>query len=185
MRKIILAVILVNSVLLSDTSSRYGVTNSLHTKNSKAEMQEELTRAINSKEKFTKKVQEIVSFMENFKMLSEKQRQEAKQFQIYVNTHIESIASCKNLEDDFTTDIEKGISNDEKVLYREEIQECKDDLSSNTVSYESAENFFAEALETLKTLKTKNKIAGKRYKRLQASLAEMNALVDFLNTSSQ
>ena len=185
MKKIILAVILVNSILLSDTSRGYGVTKSLHTDGSKAEMQENLSRAIKDKKRFTKKVQEIVSFMENFKMLSEKQRQEAKQFQIYVNTHIESIASCKNFEDDFKMDMEKGISNDEKELYIKEIKECKDDLSSNTISYESAEKFFSEALETLKKLKSKNKIAGKRYKRLQASLAEVNALVDYLNTSSK
>ncbi len=185
MKKVVLITLLVSSLLLSDTANRYGTTNSLHTDNSKAQIQEDLSKAIKNKEKFTKKVKEIVSFMENFKMLSKKQRQEAKQFQIYVNTHIESIASCKNLEDDFKLDEEKGISNDEKILYMEEIQECKDDLNSNTISYESAETFFNEALETLNRLKTKNKIAGKRYKRLQSSLAEVNALVDYLNTSSK
>ena len=185
MKKIILTTVLLSSILLSDSSSRYGVTKSLHTEDSKVQMQESLSNNIKKKEKVRKKIKEIVSFMENYKVLSKQQREEAKQFQIYVNTHIESIASCKNLEDDFKLDMKKGISNDEEMLYEEEIEECKDDLSSNTVSYESAETFFNEALETLNKLKTKNKIAGKRYKILQTSLEEVNALVDYLKTSNK
>jgi hypothetical protein len=186
MKKLILLSIIATNLLLANSSAnRYGTTDSLHSSSSKSEMEEHLKEALSSKENFTKKIQEIVDFMDNFKMLSKKQREEAKQFQIYVNTHIKSIASCKNFQDEYEIDMKKGISKEEQELYEEEIQECEDDLSSNTLSYENAENFFNDALETLNQLKIKNKIAGKRYKRLQSSLNEANALVSYLNTASK
>lgn len=185
MKKIIITVGLLSSILLANSSSPYGTTDSLHTKEDKVEMKNTLNINKLKKEKVTKQIKEIVSFMENFKMLSSRQREEAKQFQIYVNTHIESVASCQNLEDDLQVDLKKGISDEEKSLYEEEIEECKEDLASSSISYEKAEGFFNQALETLKSLKTKNKIASKRYKRLEKSLKELNALVDYLKVGSR
>lgn len=184
MRRVVLVTVLISSVLLADsTSNRYGVIESLHSKESQKKIQDDLSKGLKKKEKYTKDIKEIISFMENFKMLSQQQRNEAKQFQKYVDTHIESVAACKNLENDFKVDIKNNISADEKTLYREEIQECKDDLADSTISYESAETFFNEALATLKNLKFKNKIAGKRYKVLESKLKSVNALVDYLNTT--
>jgi len=172
-------------LLFCDSTSHYGVTSSLHKTESKNSMKENLNRALSNKTKFTKKIQEIVGFMENFKKLSEQQKEEAKQFQLYVNRHIESIASCKNLEDDFNVDMQEGISKEEEELYIDEIEECHEDLASNSISYTSAERFFNEALTTLNSLKIKNKMAAKRHKRLKKSLKEVSALVNYLKVSSQ
>jgi hypothetical protein len=185
MKSVLISIILLSNVLLADTSNRYGITNTLHSNSTKNNMQEELNDKLSKKTKYTKNIQQIVDFMENFKLLSSRQRKEARQFQLYVNSHIEAIASCQNLENDFKTDMKEGISPYEQTLYQEENDECKEDLGSSTVSYAIAKSFFNEALITLEKLKTKNKIAGKRYKRLQKSLKTTNALIEFLKISSQ
>ncbi len=141
-----------------------------------------LQNTLASKQKFEKRVNEMVPFMENFKQLELKQKESAELFQKYLNSHLEFIACCKNLEDDFKLDVKKGISNYQKRLYRKEIYNCKESLKSSTHLYEIIERIFNEGLETLNRLKSKNTIVKKRYKRLKQSLAELDALIDYLRT---
>jgi len=186
MKRVWILLLLVNVSLYAEstTSSRYGITQSIHSKETQQSVNEELVKKRQKENELTHKIKEIVDFMENFKLLSSKQRKEATQFQTYVNAHLASIASCKNLEEDFQMDLAKApMSNEEIELYQEEIEECKSDLKESKVSYSQAKIFFDEALRTLNTLKVKNKLASKRYTRLQTSISEVSTMIEYLKST--
>ena len=181
---ILLLLVEVSLYAESTASSKYVGMTQIHSEKTQQSVKEELVKKRQKENELTHKIKEVVDFMANFKLLSSKQRKEATQFQIYVNAHLASIASCKNLEEDFQMDLAKApISNEEIELYQWEIEECKSDLKESKVSYSQAKTFFDEALRTLNTLKIKNKLASKRYTRLQTSITEVSTMIEYLKST--
>jgi hypothetical protein len=181
MKKIVILSILVSTLLLSDSTGRFEIVGNSHSKKSREEINVNKQHRLQDKDRYLKNIKDITDFMDSVKSLSAKQRREAELFKVYVQTHISSVASCKNMEEEFQLDRNNGISNEEVEMYVAEIADCKKDLRKSMVTYQGATDFFNEAEQTLKTLKMKNRFAQKRYNRLKTQLEEINAFLEYVN----
>lgn len=160
-------------------SSSYGKIGSLH-----EDSTQEYNKALASKEEIVKKIEEVISFMKQFNFYAKRHESEAIKFKIYVNAHIESIASCRNLEAQFEDErLTTNMSAFKTKLYKEEIEECFEDLDASTVSYSRAKSFFEGALTKLGQLKEQNEMASIRYSRNKKNLEEIIAAVDYWDST--